>query len=294
MKGIMEPGPVRGASRYNHLVSTAPATSVSRSNPVDVPGARGARSSTLAEAASGVTRPDEAVGEVELDGPHALGLADLAGEREDAALTRVPAVVLAVGQVEILPVLVRGRDEVYESVDRHLGHRRGRRGRGWRRLGQYGRGQDAEDGDHGEQENNASPHHCLLNVVDEMLETPQSRSKTNTCTHFRSDPFYNSLREMVKEKIGRSMGTNQEKRRFLLFLGLAALTESLELAPRRTAEVRLRSKVAGPAKRDLRFLFPMLGQQHQSEVGNSPPPSGNRGRGANRSASSASRYCLRW
>src|SRR5262245_3875801 len=38
MNGSMEPAPVSGASRYSHLVSTAPATSVSRSNPVVVPG----------------------------------------------------------------------------------------------------------------------------------------------------------------------------------------------------------------------------------------------------------------
>src|SRR5262245_3052223 len=37
MKDSNEPGPVTGASRYNHLVSTAPCTSVSRSKFADVP-----------------------------------------------------------------------------------------------------------------------------------------------------------------------------------------------------------------------------------------------------------------
>src|SRR5262245_45512552 len=37
MNGISEPGPVIGASRYSHLVSTAPCTSVSRSKFADVP-----------------------------------------------------------------------------------------------------------------------------------------------------------------------------------------------------------------------------------------------------------------
>src|ERR1700694_5122759 len=37
MNGSSEPGPVRGASRYSHLVSTAPCTSVSRSKFAEVP-----------------------------------------------------------------------------------------------------------------------------------------------------------------------------------------------------------------------------------------------------------------
>src|SRR5712691_9133303 len=37
MKGRSEPGPVIGASRYSHLVSTAPWTSVSRSKFAEVP-----------------------------------------------------------------------------------------------------------------------------------------------------------------------------------------------------------------------------------------------------------------
>src|SRR6266849_8710177 len=37
MKGSSEPDPVIGASRYSHLVSTAPCTSVSRSKFADVP-----------------------------------------------------------------------------------------------------------------------------------------------------------------------------------------------------------------------------------------------------------------
>src|SRR5712692_4223474 len=37
MKGMSEPGPVMGASRYSHLVSTAPWTSVSRSKFAEVP-----------------------------------------------------------------------------------------------------------------------------------------------------------------------------------------------------------------------------------------------------------------
>src|SRR5262245_21164074 len=37
MKDRSEPGPVIGVSRYNHLVSTAPWTSVSRSKFADVP-----------------------------------------------------------------------------------------------------------------------------------------------------------------------------------------------------------------------------------------------------------------
>src|SRR5262249_1033883 len=37
MKGSSEPGPMTGASRYSHLVSTAPWTSVSRSKFADVP-----------------------------------------------------------------------------------------------------------------------------------------------------------------------------------------------------------------------------------------------------------------
>src|SRR5712692_3548737 len=38
MNGRSEPGPVTGASRYSHLVSTAPWTSVSRSKFAEVPG----------------------------------------------------------------------------------------------------------------------------------------------------------------------------------------------------------------------------------------------------------------
>src|SRR5262249_33079758 len=37
MNGNSEPGPVTGVSRYSHLVSTAPCTSVSRSKLADVP-----------------------------------------------------------------------------------------------------------------------------------------------------------------------------------------------------------------------------------------------------------------
>src|SRR5262249_40577185 len=85
-----------------------------------------------------------AVGEVQLDGPHALDLAYFTGECEAAALTRVPALLLRVGDVRLpgdaaglstrlRPVLVRGRHEIDQAGNRHL---RGRRLRVARRSQQ--------------------------------------------------------------------------------------------------------------------------------------------------------------